>query len=187
MGQKKVGKGQRYELKGRVFGRLTVLRAATRKSFRNWQWVCKCECGKETIVSATLLVRGKTKSCGCFRRDVISNLRRCLRPYESSYKLLISDNNKRKKHKVDLTFEEFLEFTKINVCHYCGDKIEWHQYRHNLKRNQGYNLDRVDPTKGYTKENCVVCCSKCNWMKWKLTYDDFIEQVTKISKNTGRR
>jgi len=33
---------------------------------------------------------------------------------------------------------------------------------------KGYALDRCDPTKGYTKENCVPCCKLCNDVKGDL-------------------
>ena len=186
MGQKKKGNGQRYELKGRRFGRLLVLHIAKKKSFRNWQWVCQCSCGNKTTVSATRLVKGNTVSCGCFRREAVSKRRRYLRPYESSYNLLVIDNNKRKnKHPIELTYEEFLTFTKIKFCHYCGDAIKWQDYRKGGEGNTGYNLDRMDPTLGYTKSNCVVCCGTCKWMKWRFSYETFVEQVKKISNNLG--
>ncbi len=34
-------------------------------------WVCKCECGEETITSGTNLRTGVTKSCGCLRVDTL--------------------------------------------------------------------------------------------------------------------
>ena len=35
----------------------------------NAYWVCECECGATTIVSAASLRSGQTKSCGCLRRE----------------------------------------------------------------------------------------------------------------------
>lgn len=186
MGRKRIGKGQRLELADKRFGRLTVLKILDDKKFRNWQWLCQCDCGNQAIVTATRLVSGNTQSCGCFRNECISKRRRVLRPYESSYKLLISDNAKRKaKFPVDLTYEEFVEFTKIKQCYYCHEEITWHEYRHKMNKNFGYNLDRLDSTKGYSKDNCVVCCSICNWMKWKLNYSIFIEKAVRIAKYHG--
>ena len=35
-----------------------------------------------------------------------------------------------------------------------------------------YNLDRKDNSIGYSKNNCVVCCSTCNYIKGdKFTYE----------------
>lgn len=50
------------DLRGKTFGELTVI-----KYVGNGKWLCRCSCGKETIVYATNLVRNHTKSCGCLR------------------------------------------------------------------------------------------------------------------------
>lgn len=56
-------------LKGKVFGRLKVLYEA-RTTDRCTYWLCLCSCGNKTTVNASHLARGRTKSCGCLRRQV---------------------------------------------------------------------------------------------------------------------
>ena len=34
------------------------------------RWLCVCECGTEKTLRQDRLLAGKTKSCGCYRRDV---------------------------------------------------------------------------------------------------------------------
>lgn len=66
------------DLTGRVFGKLTVLRAVGRRRGRVL-WLCRCECGKEKEVSsANLLIgnRSKIRSCGCLRKPPLED---CLR------------------------------------------------------------------------------------------------------------
>ncbi len=66
------------------FGRLVVLRRGEDYVYRGQhqaRWVCKCECGKETLVRGCALISGNTKSCGCQRK--ISN---CSRPKKVEYK-----------------------------------------------------------------------------------------------------
>ena len=54
-------------LTGRKFGRWTVIeRAHTRLG--KVRWLCECDCGARYTVSATSLMRGTSKSCGCPRR-----------------------------------------------------------------------------------------------------------------------
>lgn len=36
-------------------------------------WLCQCDCGKQTIVIGSKLQSGNTRSCGCLRRDRMSN------------------------------------------------------------------------------------------------------------------
>ena len=61
------------DLTGQRFGRLTVLgREGTyRKSDGSTiaTWRCRCDCGKETIVLASNLKGGFSKSCGCSRSE----------------------------------------------------------------------------------------------------------------------
>lgn len=55
---------------GKRFGRLTVTDYAGKRSGMH-RWICKCDCGKETVVGQTLLQSGKTKSCGCLQQQII--------------------------------------------------------------------------------------------------------------------
>lgn len=55
-------------LKGKIFGRLVALKYLgpyTRSS-----WVCRCECGRQTIVRGHALQSGLTRSCGCFAKHL---------------------------------------------------------------------------------------------------------------------
>lgn len=61
------------DLTGRVFGRLTVLGVAYSKGGRRY-WQCRCECGTEKAIEGTSLVRGKSQSCGCTKREYLKDL-----------------------------------------------------------------------------------------------------------------
>lgn len=57
------------DLTGQRFGRLTVVsRVANNK--HHVMWFCRCDCGKETIVTGDSLKRGASMSCGCLRKDL---------------------------------------------------------------------------------------------------------------------
>lgn len=63
---------QRYDLTGQKFGRLTVVsyygHKENIKSHNNF-WVCKCDCGNESVVETVSLTSGGTKSCGCLLKN----------------------------------------------------------------------------------------------------------------------
>lgn len=65
-------------MEGRKFGRLLVLaRAPNTPAYKTANWLCRCDCGKETIVNGQHLrqpKRGIDKSCGCAHREWISHL-----------------------------------------------------------------------------------------------------------------
>jgi hypothetical protein len=56
------------DLTGKVFGRLTVVRFHKRENNRSF-WLCKCSCGQEVSVWQGNLMKGKTQSCGCLKRE----------------------------------------------------------------------------------------------------------------------
>lgn len=58
------------DLIGKKFGRLTVIKRSA-KCIRSGMWLCGCECGNWRIVRGSDLKSGNTRSCGCYRRELI--------------------------------------------------------------------------------------------------------------------
>ena len=111
---------------------------------------------------------------------------RRLRPYESLYNHLRT-YAARREHVVDLTYEEFVSFTRTTECYYCGDLIGWRAFYINRKGQSGCacNLDRLNNSKGYSVENCVVCCRTCNFMKKISSRAEFLERIRRIYEHLG--
>ncbi len=59
------------DLTGKKFGRLTVIKRVGDK--KQTQYLCECECGNKRIVYASNLLRGKSTSCGCYRKEKLHN------------------------------------------------------------------------------------------------------------------
>lgn len=74
---------------GHRFGKLVVIDKSTAR-WNKLHWVCKCDCGNETVVSTSGLKSGHTQSCGCFQDEIASN-----------------------KHFIDLTGRKFGKLTVI--------------------------------------------------------------------------
>jgi hypothetical protein len=55
-------------------------------------------------------------------------------------------------------------------------KSHWGDYTYN-------GVDRIDNSIGYTKENCVPCCTICNWAKSNRGVDEFKDYIEGICKN----
>lgn len=66
--------GKKLELAGKRFGRLVVMKEAGKDKHGFIQWRCKCDCGNVIITSGTSLKLGRTKSCGCFHKDIKRNM-----------------------------------------------------------------------------------------------------------------
>lgn len=62
--------GDPNALVGQRFGRLVVVAdSGLRTRGNNRLWYCRCDCGQLTTVPRGNLAHGKTRSCGCLRRE----------------------------------------------------------------------------------------------------------------------
>jgi hypothetical protein len=169
---------------GTTYGRLTVLEYSHFKQYnksKSHYYKCICECGKETITALWGLKSGKSKSCGCYARDIKklddgeSAINRTLINYSS--------NAKNRGYDFNLTKDEFLEIVSKD-CYYCSSTPS---NKTSSKHNTGdfiYNgIDRVDNTLGYNYNNCVPCCKICNIAKHDMTSEQFIEWIAKVYNN----
>jgi len=80
----------------------------------------------------------------------------------------------------EITLDDFRELRSKNICYYCQIPLS----------STAPGLDRLDSSKGYSKDNCVPCCLRCNTIKrdlltpeemimfWKLNGD--AKPVTEI-------
>ena|SRR5208337_4898666 len=165
--------GKFRDLTGQPFGRLTVLQPADKKS----QWKCICSCGTPHTVSADHLLRGKSKSCGCLRRELgVIAVRQLKNPYHKKFRPFEAAylNLQRAAHArslpIKIDYEEFLTFTTSVFCHYCAIDIIWRPFD-----DTRYRLDRKDNERGYEKDNVVVCCPLCNRLKGaKFSYEEWV-------------
>lgn len=137
------------------------------------------DCTHEIRCQAQWLIKHSGKCKHCSQRS---------RPHEASYNELIKAN-KRKNREITITYEDFLKYTKIKNCYYCNNDIKWNPYSRDIKTGEyvsrSYNLDRKDNNKGYTKENCVVCCWVCNELKGTYSENEFIEICRKVARVHG--
>ena len=61
----------KLNLIGERYGRLIVIEKAPNKGKRT-QWKCLCDCRKEKVVSTDCLRNGNTKSCGCYKSELVT-------------------------------------------------------------------------------------------------------------------
>lgn len=61
------------DITGQRFGRLVALSVDHKQKDNNgnysYYWLCKCDCGNESVVQADVLRRGDVKSCGCLQAE----------------------------------------------------------------------------------------------------------------------
>lgn len=66
---------RKLDITGLKFGRWTALEFAVPTGvFKNSTWKCQCDCGEIVDVLQTSLIQGKSKSCGCLRKEINSKI-----------------------------------------------------------------------------------------------------------------
>lgn len=56
-------------ISGQRFGRLVALEPTDRRSGTDIVWKCLCDCGNICYIPCKSMVKGRTKSCGCYKLD----------------------------------------------------------------------------------------------------------------------
>jgi hypothetical protein len=174
------------DLSGERFGRLLVIKqvdeGVKNKKARYANWLCECDCGNKVIISYHGLVITKTLSCGCYAKEVARRIH-SLDEGESAFNLILQTYKRSaKKRNLDflLSEDEFKNITQSN-CFYCVCETKKPTYGKYKNGNYICNgIDRLDSNLGYTSENSVPCCSKCNFAKKRMTYDEFMDWVRLI-------
>lgn len=156
------------DVTNKQFGYLTAIKRHGTAGYKSKSvtWLFKCICGNEVIKPLSNVKKGRGDNCGCKHGEKICKTKG-FKEYEWLYGKL-QWQCKRKHTKNELSLKEFLEFVKINKCHYCNSIIIWAKHSPECivgVENNGYHLDRKNNDLGYSKENCVVCCKRCNSAK----------------------
>lgn len=149
-------------------------------------YLCKCDCGKETEVRWEYIQSGEIKSCGCKMRDRRISIKRST---INKLFLLYKASAKKRGLLFEFNLEEFEEITQM-PCEYCKDSPSNFKLSPNKITEKPYfytGIDRVDNGKGYTKDNCVPCCKKCNFMKKNYSLEDFKTHIEKIYFNFTKK
>lgn len=63
------------DLTNQNFGYWTVIKRAENTKDGRAQWLCKCKCGNEKILNGKVLRNGHSKSCGCYKKEVIKKIK----------------------------------------------------------------------------------------------------------------
>ena len=133
---------------GLKIGDLTVLSRSSTSPNGHIKWLCKCDCGKESIVFGSNLKRGHTLSCGCLNDKAIKKHGLWgSKIYSSWHCMLQRCTNKNHKH----------------YKHYGGRGIsvyeQWLKFE-NFNRDmgpsyiEGLTIERMDVNGNYEPGNC---------------------------------
>lgn len=164
------------DLTGKIFKDYEVIKLSEMKIRSDGgsvpYWECKCiKCGNFKYVAGKNL-----------KDDVCCTCSKCNEGESSLNGLYLVYKNAAIKRNIpyEIDKEYFRKLTKGD-CYYCG--IEPKQI-YGMKTSNGYcvynGVDRIDNDLGYTEENCVSCCGRCNVGKKLSTKENFLVWVNKV-------
>lgn len=143
------------DLIGVKFGRLTV------ESFAGWidltesrssTWNCICECGNTILMRRGYLTATPIPSCGCYRSEVLRELRTT--HGQTGSPTYVSWMKMKERCNLDSYVEqEYYQDRGITVCKEWNESFE--KFLEDMgERPEGKTLDRINGDLGYFKENC---------------------------------
>lgn len=149
---------------GKKFSRLLAVEfigaSEATKNLRMFK--CVCDCGKVITKPVHTIFAGTTRSCGCLRRDTFKRdgwgKSSVKHGYASDYNLAReyicwSSMKSRCNNPKDISYKNY-GAKGIEVCQ------RWEESFKNFIDDMGnkpsakHSIDRIDPSKGYYKENC---------------------------------
>lgn len=176
------------DLSGQRFGRLTVIERADSSKGKT-KWLCKCECGKETVVFASNLTRGIAKSCGCLRNEVTSK-RRTIHGQRRSRLYNIWEQMKGRCTRSTHPFYRLYGGRGITICEEWKDSFKpFHDWATANGYADNLTIDRIDTNGNYCPENCrwadMVTQANNTSRNHLLEYNGEVHTLAEWSKLTG--
>jgi len=88
------------------------------------------------------------------------------------------------------TQDEFISWfnSQIQICHYCGITNYLHQKWMKQKTHTSLEIDRKNNSKGYTINNIVLACRRCNMAKnCVFSYNEFVKIANRYLRPKATR
>lgn len=144
---------------GQRFGRLIAKNKNGIANDGQITWLCVCDCGNEITVKSGNLRSGHTQSCGCFRKQRISETQST---HMQSHRRLYNVWTSVKARCYNPNNQYFHHYGGRGIA-MCDDWKENYQSFHDWAMGNGYDpdatryqctIDRIDVNGNYCPENC---------------------------------
>lgn len=119
------------DITGQMFGRIEVIGFSGKRKHRNIVWDCVCLCGKKCEIKGNDLQKGKVKSCGCYREEVMFKQSQKLKA-EGEKRRYRFINRKTSEHGSNSMFQKGCRCSPCKTAHY--------RYNHERQMNNRKNL-----------------------------------------------
>lgn len=174
-----------HKYTGKKYGYLTLIHyARPGGKGKGTIWKARCDCGNEVEVVAKDVAAEKVRTCGkCQLYRRLEPSKQAPRWGASRAEKKLYESQARQALARGISWSILpSEFSKIirESCVYCRSEPRQRKKGLKVPRN---GIDRLSPSKGFTPDNTVTCCSDCKQMKAGRNYIEFLEHVVKVTEN----
>ena len=160
-----IGVAKIKNLTGQRFGKLVVIGIddnPNKGKSSHSKWICQCDCGNIVSVLSNSLSMGKTKSCGCYKKDKCSEIHKKGNKYDLSGEYGIGYTSKGEEFYFDLDdYDKIVNYGWIIIkTGYVVAKkphSRKNMYMHKLVCDNNFTELYVDHINGIKNDN-----RKCN-------------------------
>lgn len=171
---------------GQRSGALVVLREDGRCSQKEALWLCLCDCGNTVTVRGYALRQRRTRSCGCLRNKLSAERRTTHGESGGNtgnptprYRMWNSARTRAKKKELEFSIN-LSDVVIPSTCEVLG--IELEESSTGRPQPNSPSLDRIDNSRGYSKDNIRVISYRANWLKNNAT----LEELEAIAKDVRK-
>ena len=112
-------------------------------------WLCRCECGTTKAVACTHLILERSKSCGCYRKSVLTKHGMS----DSRLYHIWNGMIERCKYETNISYPNYGGMG-IEVCDEWLESSAFIKWAFENGYSEKMTLDRIDVNKGYSPDNC---------------------------------
>lgn len=175
------------------YNKLTIL-SVVKDDSEMWKTkvLCKCECGNEKVITLSNITNGRTKSCGCIRKEnghkQGANKKTHGQSKTSLYNIYYAMVNR--CHKENSTVYNSYGARGIKVCdEWLNDFESFYNWSYANGYKQGLSIDRINNNGNYEPNNCrwvdmsVQSTNKRNTIY--LTYNNKTQSMKQWANELG--
>lgn len=180
---------RKHDLTGQRFGKLTV-QSQGPNTGKFLRWYCLCDCGNKSLVYASSLRTGNTKSCGCIRNALRGSFQRTHGEGNGSKEYRAWLGMKARCYRTTETKYRIYGGRGITVCDRWLKSYEHFLADVGRSPTKQHSLDRKDTNGNYEPGNCKW--STAREQMNNVRYNKFIylpngtqQTVAQLSRSSG--
>lgn len=144
---------KRDNLIGKQFGKLQVIKFVETKKYHSY-WLCQCECGMQKIILGDNLKRGRTISCGCYKKQNVKTLNTKHNLTGTRIYNIWCNMKARCYKEKDISYKNY-GGRGIKICNeWLNSFEEFYKWAMENGYNDNLSIDRIDVDGNYEPNNC---------------------------------